>query len=61
MKTFDDFIKLLDAEFFYDIENGLSEPLVVNAPTEESKRHIEAATISVMILKKYHEWLSETQ
>ena len=58
MKDFNEFIKLLDENFFYEIENALSVDPVVNAPTESQKRHIEAVTTAVLVLKKYHEWHS---
>lgn len=60
MQDFDVFFKSLGADFFtYVEEQLLSNPLVVNAPTEEMKRHCEIAIISSLILKEYHTWLSE--
>lgn len=60
MKSFEEFFKTLDVKFFHDIEVELkSNSFVVNAPTEEIKRHCEITVISSLVLGKYHEWLAE--
>lgn len=60
MKSYKDFFDSLGAEFFHELESELhSNQFVLNAPTEEMKRHCEISVISSIILGKYHEWLSE--
>ena len=60
MKSFEDFGKTLDAEFFTNLEKILNEtPEVINSPSTGARIHCESAIIATLIIGKYHEWLSE--